>query len=209
MVQGVDLSQPLRGITARKVDTSVGLASGTLGVKPKWSADTVSGISSAVGFPAPLVEVSWGICGRNVKVLFDYGSTGNCISDSLIPALGMEVILEKNFEWLEMADRSWVKAQGYVSFRLDSGEVSFKLIARVFPSLHAEVLLGQPWFIQENPDIDWIIPKVKVWRRGHIKYLPIYYKQDSEDHKDKKPNQSSRISMCSAKAFNQHMRKQK
>ena len=198
------LSQPLWGIIAGKANTSVGPAGGTPVEKPEGSADTECGvISSAVGFPAPLLEVSGRIRGRNVKVLIDCGSTGNYISDSLIPALGMEVIPEKDFEWLEMADRRWVKAQGHVSFRLDCGEVSFKLIARVFPSLRAEVLLGQPWFRQENPDIDWIIPEVKVWRRRHIKYLPIYHEDDSKDHKDMKPKQSSsRVSMCSAKAFN-------
>ena len=111
------MSQPLRGITAEKADTLVGPVGGTLGGKLEGSVDTECGvISLALGFLALLLEVSGHIRGRNVKVLIDCGSTGNYISDSLIPALGMEAIPEKDFEWLEMADRSWVKAQGYVSF---------------------------------------------------------------------------------------------
>ena len=63
-----------------------------------------------------MVEVAARIRGRNVKALIDCGSTGNHISDSLVPALGMEVIPEKDFELLEMANKTTVKAQGFVSF---------------------------------------------------------------------------------------------
>ena len=63
-----------------------------------------------------MVEVAAHIRGRNVKALIDCGSMGNYISDSLVPALGMEVIPEKDFELLEMANKTTVKAQGYVSF---------------------------------------------------------------------------------------------
>ena len=48
-----------------------------------------------MGFPAPLVEVAARICGRNIKVLIDCGSTGNYISDSLVPALGMKWFLKR------------------------------------------------------------------------------------------------------------------
>ena len=96
MVQGVDLSQPFRGIIEGKADTLVGLAGGIFGVKSEGSADAISRISLVVGFLAPLVKVFGHIRGWNVKVLIDCGSTGNYISDSLIPALGMEVIPEKD-----------------------------------------------------------------------------------------------------------------
>ena len=56
------------------------------------------------------------IHGRNVKALIDYGLMGNYISDSLIPAFRMEVVPKKNFEMLEMANKSIVKAKGCVSF---------------------------------------------------------------------------------------------
>ena len=63
-----------------------------------------------MGFPTPLVEVATRIHGRNVKALIDYGSTGNYISHSLVPALGMEVILEKDFEVLQLANKTTIKA---------------------------------------------------------------------------------------------------
>ena len=109
-----------------------------------------------MGFPALLVEVAAHIRWRNVKARIDCGSTGNYISDSLVLALGMEVIPKKDFEVLELANKTTVKAQGYVSFRLDSREFSCRVIARVFPSLQSEVILGTPWLIKENPDIDWV-----------------------------------------------------
>ena len=175
VVQGVVNSPSLRDVLADIVDIPEGPARGTLGDRPLWRpADAVAGISSAVGFPAPLVEVAARIRGRNVKALIDCGSTGNYISDSLVPALGMEVIPEEDFELLEMANKTTVKAQGYVSFRLDSGEFSCRVIARVFPNLRSEVILGTLWLIKENPDIDWVKPEVKLRRRGQLQVLPLW-----------------------------------
>ena len=166
VVQGVVDCPSLRDVSTDTADIPEGPVGSTLGDTPWRPADALSGISSAVGFPGPLVEVAARIRGRNVKALIDYGSTGNYISDSLVPALGMEVILEKDFELLEMANKTTIKAQGYVSFRLDSGEFSCKVIAWVFPNLRSEVILGTPWLIKENPDIDWVKPEVKLRPRG-------------------------------------------
>ena len=145
VVQGVVNSPSLRDVSADIVDIPEGPAGGTLGNRPlRRPADAVAGISSAVGFPALLVEVVARIRGRNVKALIDCGSTGNYINDSLVPALGMEVILEEDFELLQMANKTTVRAQGYVSFLLDSGEFSYRVITRVFPNLRSEVILGTP-----------------------------------------------------------------
>ena len=113
------------------------------------------------------------IYGRNVKALIGYGSTGNYISDSFVPTLGMKVILEKDFEVLELANKTTVKAQGYVSFRLDSGELNCKVIAQVFPNLRSEVILETPWLMKENPNNDWVKPEVKMQCRGQIQYFPL------------------------------------
>ena len=145
-----------------------------MGDKPWRPVDPVSGISSTVGFPAPLVEVAARIRGRNMKALIDCGSTGNYTSDSLVPALGMEVVLEKDFEVLELANKTTVKAQGYVSFRLDSGEFNYRVIAWVFPNLKSEVILRTPWLIKDNPDINWVKPEVKMKCQGQIQYLPLW-----------------------------------
>ena len=116
VVQGVVNCPSLWDVSADTVDISIGPAGGALGDRPWRPADAVSGISSAIGFLALLVEVAARIRGRNVKALIDYGSTGNYISESLVLALGMEVIPEEDFKLLEMANKTSIKAQGYVSF---------------------------------------------------------------------------------------------
>ena len=95
VVQGMVNCPSLRDVSADTVDIPEGPAGGTLGDRPWRLADAVLGISSAVGFPAPLIEVAVHIHGRNVKALIDYGSMSNYISDSLVLALKMEVILEQ------------------------------------------------------------------------------------------------------------------
>ena len=42
-----------------------------------------------------------------MKAPIDYGSAGNYIGDSLVPALGMEVVPEKDFEVLELANANY------------------------------------------------------------------------------------------------------
>ena len=87
------------------------------------------------------------------------------ISDSLVPALGMEVIPENDFEVVELANKTTIKVKVYVSFQLDSGEFSCKVITWVFPNLRSKVILGTPLLIKENPDIYWVKPEVKMWRQ--------------------------------------------
>ena len=164
-----------------------------------------------MGFLAPLVEVAARICGRNVKVLIDCGSTGNYISDSLVLALGMEVVPEKDFKVLKLANKTTVKAQGYVCFQLDSGGFSCRVIARVFPNLRSEIILGTPCLIKENPDIDWVKPELKMRRRGQTQYLQLWRDRDSDDEADaaSQGGKSARVNICSAKAFKRYLRKQK
>ena len=146
-----------------------------------------------------------------MKALIDCGSTGNYISDSLVPALGMEVIPEKDFELPEMANKTTIKAQGYISFRLDSGEFSCRVIARVFPNLRSEVILGTLWLIKENADINWVKLEVKLRRRGQLQVLPLWRDRDSDDEADvdSQEEKCARVNMCSAKAFKRYLRKQK
>ena len=98
---------------------------------------------------------------------------GNYISDSLVPTLGMEVVPEKDFKMLELANKTTVKAQVYVSVWLDSKEFNCRVIARVFPNLRLEMILGTPWLIKENPDIDCVKIEVKVQRQEQLQYLPL------------------------------------
>ena len=148
MVQGVINRPSLRDVSANIAHIPEGLASGPLENSPWRPTDVVLGISLAVGFLAPLAKVVTRIRGRNVKALIDCGSTGNYTSDSLVLVLGMEVVSEKDFKVLELANQTTIKAQGYVSFWLDNREFSCRVIAQVFPNLQSEVILGTPWLIK-------------------------------------------------------------
>ena len=121
-----------------------------------------------------MIEVAARIYGRTVKALIDCGSTRNYISDSLVPALRMKVVLERDFEVLELVNKMTVKVQGYVSSWLDSGKFSCIVIAWVFPNLRSEVIVGTPWLIKDNSNIDWVKPKVKMQCQGQIQYLPMW-----------------------------------
>ena len=198
-------------VSANMVDIPEDPAGSTLGDRPWRLADFVSRISSAVGFPTPLVEVATRIRGRNIKALIDCRSTGNYISDSLVPALRMEVVLEKDFRVLELANKTTVKVHGYVSFQLDSGEFSCKVIARVFPNLRSEVILGTPWLIKEYANIDWVKPEVKMRRQGQMQYLQLWRDRDSNNEvdADSQEGRRARVNMYSAKAFKRYLRGQK
>ena len=69
---------------------------------------------------------------------------------------------EEDFERLTLADGSEVHAQGYVQFILHCGNCKTQILARVFPYLHEELILGIPWLVQENPTIDWATGHVTI-----------------------------------------------
>ena len=73
------------------------------------------------------------------------------------------------------------------------------------------MILGTPWPIKENPDIDWVKSEVKVRHRGQLQYLPLWRDQDSNDeaNADSQETECSRVNMCSAKASKRYLRKQK
>ena len=81
------------------------------------------------------------IRGHRLRVLIDSGSTGNYLSARCQTALDLEVKPEEDFEWLTLADGSEVHAQGYVQFILHCGNYKTKVLARVFPNLHEELIL--------------------------------------------------------------------
>ena len=71
------------------------------------------------------------------------------------------------------------------------------------------MILGTPWLIKENPDIDWVKPEVKLRRRGQLQILPWWRDCDSDDeaNADSQEGKRARVNMCSAKAFKQYLRK--
>ena len=83
------------------------------------------------------------------------------------------VVLEDEHKDLTLANGLVVQAQGYAQFILQCGDFKWPIIARVFPNIQQELILGMPWLILENPIIDWAMRTVRVNKREVIHNLPI------------------------------------
>ena len=108
-----------------------------------------------------MLELASKIKGIPVRVLFDLGATVNFISDNVVTELALPIDHEESGEQLTLANGSQVQASGHVTFPLRCGYYKGKIIARVFPNLHKELILGIPWLAAENPDIDWMMGKLQ------------------------------------------------
>ena len=92
---------------------------------------------------------------RPVKMLLDSGATGNFISDAMAIALKLHVQDDECFHELTLADGIVMPTTGYISFVMNCGDYKGNIMARVFPNLHNECILGIPCLEYENPIIDW------------------------------------------------------
>ena len=90
------------------------------------------------------MELAGKVHNHPVKVLLDSGATGNFISDNVVNSLQLQIVPEAQNEELTLADGSVVKADGYVQFKLCCRDYSGEIIARVFPNLNKELILGIP-----------------------------------------------------------------
>ena len=108
-----------------------------------------------------------------MKVLLDSGATGNFISDAMATALKLKITSDVDFQDLTLADGSKVWASGYVQFTMNCGGCKGKNIARVFPNLLKECILGMPWLVQENPIIGWKRRQVTIQRSGSFITLQV------------------------------------
>ena len=86
----------------------------------------------------------------------------------------LKVKPEDDFELLKLADGSEVHVQGYVQLVLHCGNYKTRILARVFPNLHEELILGILWLVQENPTIDWATGRVTIEKNGIVYTLPCY-----------------------------------
>ena len=119
------------------------------------SAESFQEICSAEILQGPVLELSGKIKRRPLKVLIDSGSTGNFISDQVVASLHLKVVEDGIRQKLILPDKSIIWAGGWVDSLLTSGEYVRRISARVFPSLHKELILGMPWLVMEDPDISW------------------------------------------------------
>ena len=93
------------------------------------------------------MELRAQVWGGRLRNLGDSVSTSNYISDWCLAALNILVVSEDEHENLMLADRLVVQAQGYAQFVLRCGDFKCPSIARVFPNLQQELILGMPWLI--------------------------------------------------------------
>ena len=72
------------------------------------------------------------------------------------------------------------------------GDFKGKIVARVFPNLHKECILGIPWLEYENPIIGWTRRHVTIQRPGCILTLPVVRRRQQKPSIEK-------VNLCSAK----------
>ena len=61
-----------------------------------------------------------------------------------------------------MADGSTVETEGKVKIQLHCGKYRGTVLAKVFPGLQKEMILGMPWLHKENPQINWTQGEILV-----------------------------------------------
>ena len=91
-------------------------------------------ISFTIRMSSQTIELSGLIHKKSIYVLVDSGSTSNYISDEI--AYDFDLIIQ------------------LVSFWLQCGDYNSEVIARVFPNMRQQLILGIPWLKQENHRID-------------------------------------------------------
>ena len=106
--------------------------------------------------------------------------------------MGLQVQSDPDWKEITLADGSKLKTEGQAQFTLQCGGYKGKILARVFPNLHKEIILGIPWLRQVNPVIDWAERCVKVYYRGGDIILPLTQKCDQGA-------ETTEINLCTAK----------
>ena len=109
-----------------------------------------------------MLELSSSIKKCPVKMLLDSGVTGNFISEDMIIVLRLLVQEDEDFYELTLANGIVVPTARYVQFMMNCGDYKGRIVARVFPNLRKECILGMPWLEYENPIIDWTRRQVTI-----------------------------------------------
>ena len=119
----------------------------------RW-AEADARISSAVRIHGHVLELAGRVQKYPTRVLLHSGSTGNFISTQFVAAVGLRVQPDPEWEAVTLADGSKLRTEGRVQFTLRCGNYKERGLARVFPDLHKEIILGIPWLEKANPMID-------------------------------------------------------
>ena len=147
---------PSRSLVVPRGNTGPGVAAGEpQSARPSLSGPADETIVSAVRLRGCVMELASTVKKRPVKMLIDSGATGNFISDAMVTTFNLQVQSHEDDRDLTLADGTVVQTTGYVQFTMTCGDYKDKIVARVFPNLHKECILGMPWLEYENPVIDW------------------------------------------------------
>ena len=95
----------------------------------------------------------------DTKVLLDSGSSLNLISENLVDALQIPLVVkDKPFE-IRLAEKFTVCQINAETkpIWLVIGSHKEKLVFNVFPSLSCPMIIGMPWLEFHNPEIDWTL----------------------------------------------------
>ena len=117
-------------------------------VESVWSMDSSSKTIRRT------LELAGRIGKRPVLMLIDLGVTGNYVSAQECAARKIKIEKEKKGKELTMADGSKVKTIGRVRLNVRCGGYHGVVEARVFPKMSKLIILGMPWLVKENPDIN-------------------------------------------------------
>ena len=171
----MDLGFSLQSTASIKQAVSLGDSAEGKITKPIRPVEaTPAEVRSTKRISSHTIELSSKIHRRPIRVLSDSGSTSNYISDKIAHSFNLIVNAEEGSEQLTLADGSKVQAKGYVSFRLQCSQFNSEVIARVFPNMHQQLILGIPWLKQENPCINWRQGQVSVLKNGQTIFLPCH-----------------------------------
>ena len=170
------------------------------GEPPIREAAAETRISSAVRIHGHVLELACRVRQNAMRALLDSGSTGNFVSTQFVAAVGLSVQPDPEWEEVTLADGSTLKTEGRVQFTMKCGGYKGKILARVFPHLHKEVILGVPWLIKANPAIDWTQRRVTVCHRGCDVVLPLIQKRDAKDT-------NAEVHLCTAKQMERQVQR--
>ena len=102
----------------------------------------------------------------------DSGSTANYISSTVAQQIG--VPQGGNSVKLQMANKTTCVILGRVfGVKFHCGQFTSAFDAGVFPGLAHDILLGLPWLVKENPQIDFQSCKIQVLQGQDYVALPI------------------------------------
>lgn len=168
------------------------------GESPIREAAAEAKISSAVRIHGRVLELAGRVRQNAIRVLLDSGATGNFVSTQFVAAIGLSVQPDPEWEEVTLADGSTLKTEGRVQFTMRCGGYKSQILARVFPNLHKEMILGIPWLEQANPHIDWKQRRVIVNHHGCDVVLPLNQKRDNTE--------DAEVQLCTAKQLARQVR---